>query len=76
MIKIGSILQVNRCYEIAGVHGALGQVVDIQTPDIETYVSYPLWIRILTGEQKGKIHGFNYGEVKAADYSNLAVSLA
>lgn len=76
MIKVGGICQINGCNEIAGVHGALGQIVDIQTPGVETYAAYPLWIKILSGEQKGIIHGFNYGEVKTADYLNEVLATA
>jgi hypothetical protein len=70
MIKVGGICQINGCYEVSGVNGALGQIVDIQTPGVETYASYPLWIKILSGEKRGSTHGFNYNEVKTPDYIN------
>ena len=70
MIKVGGICQINGCKEISGVHGSLGQIVDIQTPGVETYASYPLWIKLLSGQRKGSVYGFNYDEIKTADYVN------
>ncbi|GAF75051.1 unnamed protein product, partial [marine sediment metagenome] len=41
-----------------------GEIVEMQTQEFEKYTVYPVWVKMLSGERKGKIYGFQYGEVE------------
>ncbi len=66
MIRVGALCQIKDCKEIPGVHGVLGQIVDMQIQEDYVYTTYPLWIKILSGEKSGKVYGFKYEEVADA----------
>jgi hypothetical protein len=73
MYRIGAKCLITECNEIAGLKGVIGEIVDMQIQENDTYTAYPLWVKILSGENKGIVHGFRYDEVAAGvDYLHPA----
>jgi len=63
VFRIGAICQIGGCEEIPEINGAVGQIMDMQTSEIDNTRAYPLWVEILSGGHKGRTLGFNYNEV-------------
>ena len=69
MYRIGAKCLIKECEEITGLNGAVGEIVDMQIQENDAYATYPLWVKILSGENRGTIHGFRYDEIAAGiDY--------
>ncbi len=69
MYRIGAKCLITECRENSGLQGAFGEIVDMQIQENDSYATYPLWIKILSGENKGSVHGFRYEEIAAGiDY--------
>jgi len=60
----GVVVKIEYCSAIPQVVGEQAEIVNLQTEEFEKYTVYPVWVRITTGEHKGKIYGFRYNEVK------------
>ena len=63
-MKIGATVKIKKCNQIAEVAGENGEVVDVQIQEFDKYAVYPLWVKMTSGERKGKIFGFRYDEVE------------
>ena len=63
-MKIGSVVEIKKCDAMTGVVGEHAEIVEMQIQEFEKYTVYPVWAKILSGEQKGKIYGFRYDEVE------------
>ena len=69
MYRIGAKCLIRDCSCVAGLKGAVGEIVDMQIQEDYPYSTYPLWVKILSGANKGTVHGFQYEEVAAGvDY--------
>lgn len=66
MLRVGTICQIDGCRDIPAVQGELGQIIDMQIQEEYRYSTYPLWLRMMSGENKGRIYGFNYSEITDA----------
>ena len=64
-MKIGDIVQIKKCDPIPEVVGESAEIVDMQIQEFEKYTVYPVWVKMTSGERKGKIYGFQYEEVEA-----------
>jgi len=62
-MRIGCKLTIKKCEALPEVVGEGGEIVDMQIQEFEKYATYPVWVKILTGERKGKVYGFRYDEV-------------
>ena len=63
-MRIGSIIRTKKCESLPELVGKEGEIVDMQIQEFERYTAYPIWVKMLTGERKGKIYGFGYDEVE------------
>ncbi|GAI80406.1 unnamed protein product, partial [marine sediment metagenome] len=63
-VKIGGIVEIKKCDSIPELVGEHGEIVEMQIQEFEKYTVYPVWVKILSGERKGKIYGFQYDEVE------------
>ncbi|GAI79418.1 unnamed protein product, partial [marine sediment metagenome] len=63
-MKIGSVVEIKKCDAIPGVVGEHAEIVRLQIQEFEKYTVYPVWVKMLSGEHKGKIYGFQYDEVE------------
>ena len=64
VMKIGSVVEIKKCDAIPGVVGEHAEIVRLQIQEFEKYTVYPVWVKVLSGERKGKIYGFQYDEVE------------
>jgi hypothetical protein len=64
IMKIGDMVKIRACDSIPEVVGGSAEIVDMQIQELDKYAVYPLWVRVTSGERKGKIYGFHYGEVE------------
>jgi hypothetical protein len=62
--KTGDLVKIKQCLPIPEVVGEDAELVELQTQDVERYTAYPVWVKLLSGERKGKIYGFQYGEME------------
>jgi hypothetical protein len=62
--KTGALVKIKQCVPIPEVVGEDAELVELQTQDSERYTAYPVWVKMLSGERKGKIYGFQYDEVE------------
>ena len=62
-MKIGDVVKIKKCTPMPEVIGGDGEVVDLQTQESEKYTVYPVWVKMLTGNRKDKVYGFQYDEV-------------
>ncbi len=63
MYRIGSMCLIKDYKDNTGLRGAFGEIVDMEIQEDDMYMTYPLWVKILSGENKGTVHGFNYDEI-------------
>lgn len=63
-MKIGDMVKIKKCDSIPEVVGSNADIVDMQIQEFEKYTVYPLWVKVTSGERKGKIYGFGYDEVE------------
>jgi ribosomal protein S17 len=62
--RTGDLVKIKQCLPIPEVVGEDAELVELQTQDFERYTAYPVWVKMLSGERKGKIYGFQYDEVE------------
>lgn len=60
----GVVVKIKDCNAIPHLVGEQAEIVNLQTEEFEKYTIYPVWVKITTGEHKGKVYGFHYDEVK------------
>ena len=63
-MKIGDIIKIKKCDSLPEVVGENAEIVDMQIQEFEKYTVYPLWVKMTSGDRKGKIYGFRYDEVE------------
>jgi ribosomal protein S17 len=63
--KVGEIIKIGRCQWKPELVGESAEIVDLQMQEYERYRVYPVWVKMLTGELRGKCYGFNYDELEA-----------
>ena len=63
-MKVGDKVRINKCNSIPDVVGKSAEIVGMQIQEFEKYTVYPVWVRLTTDEDKGKIYGFQYDEVE------------
>lgn len=63
-MKIGTTVRIKKCDSIPEVVGESAEIVDMQSRELEKCTAFPLWIKMTSGERKGKIYGFEYDEVE------------
>ncbi|MEJ2046792.1 MAG: hypothetical protein P8X92_01610, partial [Dehalococcoidia bacterium] len=66
-MRIGDIVEIANCNPMPGVVGQRAEIVDLQIQEHERYRTYPVWVKILTGERQGKVYGFHYTEVEVVE---------
>jgi ribosomal protein S17 len=73
-MKIGGTVKIVRCHWKPSLVGESAEIVDLQVQEYERYRTYPVWVKMLTGELRGKCYGFDYDEleVTAKDTKLLA----
>jgi hypothetical protein len=64
-MKIGDMVKIKGCDSIPEVVGENAEIVGMQIQELDKYAVYPLWVKMTSGERKGKIYGFQYNEVEA-----------
>ncbi len=63
-LRIGATVKINRCPHLPEVVGEQAEIVDMQIQEFDEYATYPVWVKMITGERKGKIYGFHYDEIE------------
>ena len=63
-LRIGGIVKIKKCDPIPEVVGESAEIVDMQMLELDKYAVYPLWVKMTSGERKGRIYGFRYDEVE------------
>ncbi len=63
-LRVGDSVKMKACETMPEVVGDTAEVVDMQIPDSDRCATYPVWVRMTSGTRKGKIYGFNYGEME------------
>jgi len=63
-MRAGKVVKIEKCDLMPEVVGESAEIVELQTQDFEQYRTYPVWVKMLTGERKGKVYGFHYDEVE------------
>ncbi len=75
-MKIGDMVKIKECDSIPEAIGESAEIVDMQIQEFDKYAVYPLWVKMTSGERKGKIYGFQYDEVEVLPkvYEALEIS--
>jgi hypothetical protein len=63
-MRIGDMVKIAKCALMPEVVGESAEIVDMQMQEFEKYTVYPLWVKMISGESKGKVYGFKYDEVE------------
>jgi len=63
-MRIGGTVKIKKCVPIPEMVGENAEIVDLQIQESDKYTAYPVWVKILSGERKGKTYGFQYDEVE------------
>ena len=63
-IRIGATVRIKKCDPMPEVVGENAEIVDMQIQEFDKYATCPVWVKMLTGERKGKVYGFHYDEVE------------
>jgi ribosomal protein S17 len=62
--RVGDTVTITNCVPVSDLAGERAEVVDLQTQEFERYRAYPVWLKISSGERKGKVYGFQLDEVE------------
>jgi len=65
-MKTGGTVKIKSCVALPDLIGQDAEIIDIQTQEHERYTTYPVWVKVTTGDRKGKIYGFQYEEIEVA----------
>jgi len=63
-MRIGDIVKIRECTPMPEVVGESAEIVDMQIQEFEKYAVFPVWVKMTSGERKGKTYGFQYDEVE------------
>jgi ribosomal protein S17 len=63
-VKIGDAVTITNCVPMPDLAGERAEVVDLQTQELERYRTYPVWLKVSSGERKGKVYGFQPDEIE------------
>jgi len=63
-MRVGDIVRIKKCDPMPEVVGETAEIVDLQMQEFEKYRAYPVWVKMTSGERKGKVCGFHYDEVE------------
>ena len=63
MFRIGAKCLVRQGLDIGNTPAVFGEIVDLQMQDNYPYTTYPIWVKIMSGENKGMVRGFKYDEI-------------
>ena len=63
-MKIGGMVKIKKCDSLPEVVGESAAIVDMQIQEFEKYMAYPVWVKMTSGERRGKVYGFQYDEVE------------
>lgn len=63
-MKIGTTIRIKKCDPIPEVVGESAEIVDVQVQEPEKDAASSLWIKLTSGERKGKIYKFRYDEIE------------
>jgi len=74
-MKIGDMVKIKGCDSIPEVAGESGRIVGMRK-ETDIYAVYPLWVQVTSGERKGKIYGFQHGEVAVLPKAYKAVEIS
>ena len=58
-LRMGVVVKIEDCNATPQVVGELAEIVNLQTQEFEEHTVYPVWVRVTTGERKGKVYGFH-----------------
>lgn len=65
VMRVGGIINIRRSDAVTGAVGETAEIVDLQVQPYDKYRVYPVWAKMLSGEYKGKVYGFQCDEVEA-----------
>jgi len=63
-VKVGDTINIKRSDWKPGLVGEAAEIVDLQMQEYEKYRACQVWAKMLAGEFKGKVYGFNYDEIE------------
>jgi DNA-directed RNA polymerase subunit RPC12/RpoP len=63
-IRIGRLVKIKKCDSLPELVGEQAEIFDMQIQEYDLYATYPLWVKMISGERKGKVYGFQYDEIE------------
>jgi hypothetical protein len=63
-VRVGDTVDITKCTPVPELVGECAEVVDLQMQPQERYRTYPVWLKLTSGERKGKVYGFAHDEVE------------
>lgn len=64
IVKIGDIVRIKNCPAMPEIVGKNAEIVYLQLQEFEKYTVYPVWVKMISDERKGRIYGFQYDDVE------------
>ncbi len=63
-MRVGEIIKIKKCDSMPKVVGESAEIVDMQMLEFGEYRIYRVWLRMTSGERKGKVYSFHHGEIE------------
>ena len=63
-MKTGDLCRIKHCEMMPEIEGKHAEIVYLQIQEFEKYTVYPVWVKMLSEERKGKIYGFQYEDLE------------
>lgn len=63
-VRVSDTVTITNCVPMPDLAGERAEVVDLQMHEFERYRTYPVWLKVSSGERKGKVYGFQLDEVE------------
>jgi len=65
-MEVGDTVKIwhKKCDSRPEIMGENADIVDLQMQEYEKYRQFPIWVKMTSGEHKGKIYGFREHEVE------------
>jgi hypothetical protein len=63
-LKAGDMITITSCGPVPDLAGERAEIVDLQMQELERYRTYPVWLKVTSGERRGKVYGFQPDEIE------------
>lgn len=62
-MRIGEIIKIKKCNSMPEVTGEGAEIVDMQLVEFGEHRIHRVWLKMVSGEHKGKVYRFHRGEI-------------